>query len=135
MRTSASLHTSIWSSRYAATVKKLHCHCADAQVHILCLQKVAAYSLPWQSYHGEHHLCPADPLPRIAWHGTLTALEQRHSPQHMSEALICVQESERMYPVAGGTVRMPKKDVVVGGQYVIPKDVTVFLPVSTSAQH
>lgn len=38
-----------------------------------------------------------------------------------------------MYPVAGGTVRMPKKDVVVGGQYVIPKDVTVFLPVSPAA--
>ena len=43
---------------------------------------------------------------------------------------MCAQESERMYPVAGGTVRMPKKDVVVGGQYLIPQDVTVFLPVS-----
>ena len=38
-----------------------------------------------------------------------------------------------MYPVAGGTVRMPKKDVVVGGQHVIPKDVTVFLPVRLAA--
>ncbi len=38
-----------------------------------------------------------------------------------------------MYPVAGGTVRMPKKDVVVGGKHVIPKDVTVFLPVRPAA--
>jgi len=45
---------------------------------------------------------------------------------------VIAQESERMYPVAGGTVRMPKKDVVVGGKYVIPKNVTVFMPVSSA---
>ena len=49
---------------------------------------------------------------------------------HPSEELLCVQESERMYPVAGGTVRMPRKDIVIGGKHVIPKNVTVFLPVS-----
>ena len=35
-----------------------------------------------------------------------------------------------MYPVAGGTLRMPNKDVVIGGKHVIPKNVAVFLPVS-----
>lgn len=35
-----------------------------------------------------------------------------------------------MYPVAGGTVRMPTKDVLLGGRYLIPKHVTVFVPVS-----
>lgn len=35
-----------------------------------------------------------------------------------------------MYPVAGGTVRMPTKDVLLGGKYLIPKHVTVFVPVS-----
>ena len=34
-----------------------------------------------------------------------------------------------MYPVAGGTVRMPMKDVLLGGKYLIPKGTTVFLPV------
>lgn len=34
-----------------------------------------------------------------------------------------------MYPVAGGTVRAPKKDVLLAGKYVIPKRVTVFMPV------
>ncbi len=37
-----------------------------------------------------------------------------------------------MYPVAGGTVRMPKKDVLLGGKYLIPKGTTVFLPVRGS---
>lgn len=34
-----------------------------------------------------------------------------------------------MYPVAGGTVRNPKKDVLLGGKYLIPKGTTIFLPV------
>ena len=37
-----------------------------------------------------------------------------------------------MYPVAGGTVRAPKKDVLLAANYVIPKRVTVFMPVSAS---
>lgn len=44
-----------------------------------------------------------------------------------------VQESMRMYPVAGGTVRMPKKDVLLAGKHLIPKNTTVFLPVSSRA--
>lgn len=40
-----------------------------------------------------------------------------------------VQEAMRMYPVAGGTVRNPKKDVLLGGKYLIPKGTTIFLPV------
>ena len=39
------------------------------------------------------------------------------------------QEAERMFPVAGGTVRAPKKDVLLAGKYIIPKRTTVFLPV------
>lgn len=34
-----------------------------------------------------------------------------------------------MFPVAGGTVRAPKKDVLLAGKYIIPKRTTVFLPV------
>ncbi|CAL8468296.1 g7836 [Coccomyxa elongata] len=41
---------------------------------------------------------------------------------------LVIKESMRMYPVAGGTVRMPKKDVLLGGKYLIPKNTTVFLP-------
>lgn len=45
-----------------------------------------------------------------------------------------------MYPVAGGTVRTPLRDVqLAGGKYVLPKGVMVFLPVApalrTSCQH
>jgi cytochrome P450 len=42
-----------------------------------------------------------------------------------------MQESMRMYPVAGGTVRQPKQDVLLGGRFLIPKHVTVFVPVSS----
>ncbi|EIE19314.1 cytochrome P450 [Coccomyxa subellipsoidea C-169] len=41
---------------------------------------------------------------------------------------LVIKEAMRMYPVAGGTVRMPKKDVLLGGKYLIPKGTTVFLP-------
>ena len=37
-----------------------------------------------------------------------------------------------MYPVAGGTVRAPKRDVLLAGKYVIPKRVTVLMPVRAS---
>ena len=39
-----------------------------------------------------------------------------------------------MYPVAGGTVRAPKKDVMLAGKYIIPARTTVFLPVRTPCE-
>ncbi|KAK9914782.1 hypothetical protein WJX75_000489 [Coccomyxa subellipsoidea] len=41
---------------------------------------------------------------------------------------LVIKEAMRMYPVAGGTVRNPKKDVLLGGKYLIPKGTTIFLP-------
>ena len=33
-----------------------------------------------------------------------------------------------MFPVAGGTVREVRRDVLLGGKYVIPKNTSIFLP-------
>lgn len=33
-----------------------------------------------------------------------------------------------MFPVAGGTVREVRRDVVLGGKHVIPKNTSIFLP-------
>ena len=99
-----------------------------AQSQAVCLQMY----IPLHRQLHQHKSSFLQPV--LSW-TSIMAYEGYCRVARLSEAAGCVQESERMYPVAGGTVRMPKKDVVVGGQYVIPKDVTVFLPVSPAARY
>ncbi|CAK0779841.1 hypothetical protein CVIRNUC_004867 [Coccomyxa viridis] len=62
---------------------------------------------------------PGSPQPRALQYDDLSKLTYLN---------MVIKEAERMYPVAGGTVRAPKKDVMLAGKYIIPARTTVFLP-------
>ena len=66
----------------------------------------------------------------LAWH--VLAQRQMHSAcmqgKHLNRFPVCAQESMRMLPVAGGTVREVRRDVLLGGKHIIPKNTSIFLP-------